>query len=78
MGDLVVVHYLAVDGDREDAAVPLFEVGGDPELLLDGGLQTGGLGEVVSLPAVGDQNDHPLLLMNDLSPMIMRRDEAVK
>ncbi len=78
MGDLVVVHGLAVDGDGEDAAVPLFEVGGDAELLLNGGLQTGGLGKVVSLPAVGDPDIQPILLMNDLFLMIMRRHEAVK
>jgi hypothetical protein len=62
MGDLVVVHDFAVNGDRKDTALAFFEVGGDPELLLDRGLQTGGLGEVVSLPAVGDQDVHPVLL----------------
>ena len=62
MGDLVVVHDLAVNGDRKDTALAFFEVRGDPELLLDRGLQTGGLGEVVSLPAVGDQDVHPVLL----------------
>jgi hypothetical protein len=78
VGDLVVVDDLAVDGDREDAAVPLFEAGGDAELLLDRGLQTGGLGEVVSLPAVGDEDVHPLLLIDDLYQMIMSRAGAVK
>ena len=78
--DLVVVDELAVDGDGEDAAMALFEVGGDAELFLDGGLQTGGLGEVVSLSAVGDQNVHPILLelMNAVHPMIAARPRAVK
>jgi hypothetical protein len=34
--------------------VPALEASRDPELLLDGGLQTGGLGVVVSFGAVGD------------------------
>jgi len=62
VGHLVVVDDLAIKGDGEDAAVPLFEVGGDAEFLLDRGLQTGGLGEVVSLPAVRDEDVHPLSL----------------
>jgi hypothetical protein len=59
--------------------VALLEAGGDPELLLDGGLQTGGLGEVVSLSAVRDQNVHPipLELMDDVYPMIAARRRGV-
>ncbi|MEK7709398.1 MAG: hypothetical protein AAB324_01505 [candidate division NC10 bacterium] len=80
MSDLVVVDDLSVDGDGEDAAVALFEAGGDAELLLDGGLQTGGLGEVVSLSAVGDQNVHPFLLelMNAVYAIITAWPGAVK
>ncbi len=80
VGDLVVVGDLAVDGDGEDAAVTLFEAGGDAELLLDGGLQTGGLGEVVSLSAVGDQNVHPFLLklMSAVYAIITAWPRAVK
>ena len=37
---------------------PSFRAGGDAVLALDGGLQTGGLGEVVSLPAVQDLDVH--------------------
>jgi hypothetical protein len=80
VSDLVVVDDLAVDGDGEDAVVALLEAGGDPELLLDGGLQTGGLGEVVSLSAVGDQNVHPFLLelMNAVYAIITAWPGAVK
>src|SRR2546428_7397405 len=56
VGDLVVDRYL------EDAGGALFERRRDAELGLDGGLQTGGLWEVVSLPAVSDLDVHPLLL----------------
>jgi hypothetical protein len=38
--------------------VPALEASGDPELFLDGGLQTGGLGVVVSFGAVGDLDVH--------------------
>jgi hypothetical protein len=38
--------------------VPALEASGDPEFLLDGGLQTGGLGVVVSFGAVGDLDVH--------------------
>ena len=61
--DLVVPHALAVDVDEEDAARPFLEGGGDAVLGFDGGLQTGGLGEEVSLPAIRDQNVHPILLV---------------
>ena len=59
-GGPVRIGGLAVDGDLEDPAVPLLEVGSDPEFLLDGGLQTGGLGKVVSLPAIQDLDRHRL------------------
>ena len=51
---------LAVDGDFKDSTVAFLEVGGDPEFLFDRGLQTGGLGEVVSLSAIRDLNRHRL------------------
>jgi hypothetical protein len=38
--------------------VPALEARGDSELFLDGGLQTGGLGVVVSFRAVGDLDVH--------------------
>ncbi len=59
---LVRVDGLAVDVDLEDAAHALDERGGDAVLALDGGLQTGGLGEVVSLAAVLDRDVHRRLL----------------
>ena len=59
---LVRVDDVIVDGDLEDTAVPFLENGGDPVLRLDGGLQTGGLGEVVSLPAITDLDVHSRLL----------------
>ncbi len=60
---LVRIDGLAVDRDLEDAAEAFLETGGDPVLLLDGGLQTGGLREVVSLPAVGDEDVHASSLL---------------
>ena len=56
VGDLVVDRYL------ENARGALFQSRRDAEFGLDGGLQTGGLWEVVSLPAVSDLDVHPLLL----------------
>ena len=60
--DLVVPHTLAVDIHEEDATRAFLEGGGDAVLCFDGGLQTGGLGEEVSLPAIRDQDVHPILL----------------
>jgi len=59
---LVRVDDVVVDRDLEDTAVPFLENGRDPVLRLDGGLQTGGLGEVVSLPAIADLDVHARLL----------------
>ncbi len=59
-GGPVRVGGLAVDGDFKDPAVAFLEVGCDPEFLLDRGLQTGGLGKVVSLPAIQDLDRHRL------------------
>jgi hypothetical protein len=53
------VDPLAVERDVEHAAVTALEASGDSELLLDRGLQTGGLGVVVSFGAVGDLDVHP-------------------
>src|SRR5262249_36957033 len=58
VGLLVGVGLLAVDEDFEDAAHALVQRGGDAVFLFDRGLQTGGLGEVVSLPAVLDPDLH--------------------
>jgi hypothetical protein len=55
---LVGVRGLPVDEDLEDPAGAFLQPGGDAVLVLDGGLQTGGLGEVVSLPAVQDLDVH--------------------
>jgi len=44
VGNVLVVDELGVHGHREDAAVTGLERGGDPVLVLDRGLQTGGLG----------------------------------
>ncbi len=59
-GGPVGIDGLAVDGDLKDPAVAFLEVGCDPEFLLNGGLQTGGLGKVVSLPAIQDLDRHRL------------------
>src|SRR3972149_6471723 len=72
VGHLIVVDRLPVDLHGEDAARALAEVGGDPVRVLDGGLQTGGLGEVVSLSAVGDPGVHPTLLVSWVSRTIVR------
>ena len=55
---LIGVDDLVSDEDLEDAADALAQRGGDAVLVLDGGLQTGGLGEVVSLPAIQDLDVH--------------------
>jgi len=55
---LVGVGGATVDEDLEDPADALFQPGGDAVLVLDGGLQTGGLREVVSLPAIEDLDVH--------------------
>ena len=64
---LVGVRERAVDGDFEDAAHAFLQAGGETVLALDGGLQTGGLGEVVSLPAVQDLDVHRSSLPPDSS-----------
>ena len=78
MGDLVVVDDLPVDVHREDTAVSFFQAGGDAVFGLDGGLQTGGLGEVVSLAAIGDLDVHPFLLSDKRHPMIRAVVASVK
>lgn len=60
--DVLIVDQLAIDGDFEDTTVARFERGGDPVLVLDRGLQTGGLRKVISLSAVRDLDVHPVLL----------------
>ena len=62
IGRLVAVDDRIVDRDLEDAAGPFLEARGEAVPLLDGLLQTGGLREVVSLPAVLDLDVHPILL----------------
>ena len=57
---LIVVHALPVDIDGEDATDAFVQVSDDPVLVLDGGLQTGGLGQIVSLAAVRDPDVHPI------------------
>ena len=59
---LVRVDDVVVDRYLEDPAVPFLEHRGESVLGLDGGLQTGGLREVVSLAAVSDLDVHPSLL----------------
>lgn len=59
---LIGVDDLVSDEDLEDAARALAQHGGDAVLVLDGGLQTGGLGEEVSLRAIRDQDIHAILL----------------
>jgi hypothetical protein len=59
---------LIVDGDLEDSTGPLDELGLDAELLFDLLRQTGGAGEVVSDPAVLDDDGwgHTRLLSSRL------------
>jgi len=59
-GGPVGIGGLAVDGNFKDPAVAFLEVGCDPEFLFDRGLQTGGLGKVVSLSAIHDLDRHRL------------------
>jgi hypothetical protein len=58
VGVLVGVGELPVDGDLEDATDTFLQTNGEAVFTLDGGLQTGGLGEIVSLPAVQDLDVH--------------------
>ena len=62
VGHLIVVHELPVDQHGEDSAGTFLQISGDAVLVPDGGLQTGGLGQVVSLAAVDDRDVHPILL----------------
>ena len=55
---LVRVDDVVVDGHFEDPAVPFLEDCADSVLVLDGGLQTGGLGQIVSLSTVQDFDVH--------------------
>ena len=73
VGRLVRVDDPAVDRDLEDAARAFTQAGGDAVLVLDRGLQTGGLGEVVSLPAVQDLDVHRALLSEESSHCITMR-----
>src|SRR5215831_634636 len=68
IGRLVVVDPLAVDVDEEHAAHAFLQLGDDPVLVLDGGLQTGGLRQVVSLAAVRDPDLHPIPLSVRAAP----------
>ena len=55
---LIRIHDLLADENFEDAARALAQRRGDAVPVFDGGLQTGGLREVVSLPAVEDLDVH--------------------
>ena len=71
---LVRVDDVVVDRDFEDPAVPFLENRGESVLGLDGGLQTGGLRQVVSLAAVSDLDVHPSLLPESGPYSNMMRD----
>ena len=62
VGRLVGVDDIIVDRYLEDPAVAFLEDCRDFVFVLDGGLQTGGLRKVVSLPAISDLDVHPRLL----------------
>ncbi len=66
VGRLVGVDALAVDVHLEDPAHALDERGGDAVLVLDGGLQTGGPGKVVSLSAVSDPDVHRVIPSSEI------------
>ena len=55
---LVRIDDLLADEHFEDAPRALAQRGGDAVLVLDGGLQTGGLRQVVSLAAIEDLDLH--------------------
>src|SRR5438093_2174857 len=71
---LVRVDDVVVDRYLEDPRVPFLEDCGESVLGLDGGLQTGGLGQVVSLAAVSDLDVHPSLLAESGPHFNMMRD----
>ena len=71
---LVRVDDVVVDRDFKDSGVPFLERRRDAVLVLDGGLQTGGLGQVVSLSAVSDLDVHPRLLAESGSHSNMMAD----
>ena len=52
------VDHFPIDADLVDPLLALDKFSVDAELLLDGGRQTGGLREVVSLHAIGDSDLH--------------------
>ena len=64
VGLVLRVDALAVERHVEHTAVPALKTSGDAELFLDGGLQTGGLGVVVSFGAVGDLDVHACTLLS--------------
>ena len=70
------VDALAVERDVEHTAVSALKARGDSELLLDGGLQTGGLGVVVSFGAVGDLDVHRYLLSIRMIPESVMSEEG--
>jgi hypothetical protein len=70
--DLVVEDHLVVGLDGEDAAGALPQLGRDAVLTLDGGLQTGGLGEIVSLAAVRDPDVHRIPPLRELCAGLSR------
>jgi hypothetical protein len=57
-GIMLAPDFLAVYHDVEDATGPFDEFGAHPDLLLDCIRQTGGIGVVVSLAAIGDSDGH--------------------
>jgi len=71
---LVRVDDVVVDRHLEDPAVSFLERRGESVLGLDGGLQTGGLRQVVSLAAVSDLDVHPSLLPESDPHSNMTRD----
>ncbi len=71
---LVRVDDVVVDRHFEDPREPFLERRRDAVLVLDGGLQTGGLGQVVSLSAVSDLDVHPRLLAESESHSNMMAD----
>src|SRR5215468_8133485 len=78
IGHLVVVHELPVDLHGEDSSSTFLQISGDAVLVPDGGLQTGGLGQVVSLAAIDDRDVHPILLCVWLARMIRSASGPVK
>ena len=68
--------HLIIDDDVEDAIATLNQRRVDAERFLDAGRQTGGLGTVLSPPAVGNRDLQDILLVSERDPISSRSTET--